>query len=58
MPECPICKEELEFVDNFDFWVDGDIIEMKSLGKCPKCGKEYKWKDLYTYSHFTDLREA
>ena len=57
MPECLECKIELEFDDTVDTWADESIVEMKNIGHCPKCGKKYKWRDIYEYSHFKDLEE-
>ena len=56
MPKCE-CGEELEF-DRDDFFDgDSDIILMLVYGHCPKCGKEYKWKDEYILADFSDLEE-
>jgi hypothetical protein len=30
---------------------------MKNHGHCTKCGKLYKWKDIYNYIIFQDLEE-
>ena len=57
MPECPICKEELEYCDTIDQWGDEEEVESKEKGCCPKCGKHYVWYSVYKYSHFRDLRE-
>ena len=58
MPECLECKIELEFDDTVDTWVNGDIVEMKNIGHCSKCGKKYQWRDVYNFSHFEDLEEV
>ena len=57
MPECLNCKTEIEFDDTVDTWADESIVEMKNTEHCPKCGKQYKWRDIYEYSHFKDLEE-
>ena len=57
MPQCPECEVELDFDDTIDEWCNGDVIELKEVGHCPKCGKEYKWKDVYNWHHFEDLEE-
>lgn len=57
MPECLECKVELEFDDTVDTYADGDIVIFYEIGHCPKCGKKYKWKDVYNFSHFEDLEE-
>ena len=57
MPECLKCKVELEFDDTVDTWANADYVEMKNIGHCPKCGKLYKWKDIYHFTEFEDLEE-
>ena len=58
MPKCLECKVELEFDDTVDTWTDGeDNVIIKIYGHCPKCGKLYKWKDVYQYVEFQDLKE-
>lgn len=58
MPECTKCGCELEFDDTVDQWSDANVVEFKEYGHCPKCGKSYKWRDFYIFSHFEDLEEA
>jgi uncharacterized protein with PIN domain len=58
MPECLECKTELEFDDTVDIYADSDIVIFYEVGHCPKCGKEYKWRDVYNFSHFEDLEEV
>lgn len=58
MPECKICGTELEFDDTTDQYSDADIVIFYELGHCPKCGKDYKWKDKYNFSHYEDLEEV
>ena len=55
MPECLVCGTELEFDDTIDEYADDTTVRMKELGHCPKCGKHYRWFDVYKYSHFEDL---
>ena len=57
MPQCPECEVELDFDDTIDEWCNGDVIELKKVGHCPNCGKEYKWKDVYSWYYFEDLEE-
>ena len=54
MPKC-ICSEDLEFDRDEFFDGDTDIILMRSYGHCPKCKKQYKWKDEYILTDFSDL---
>lgn len=58
MPICKVCDLDIWFDDTIDQWSDEDIVEMKNIGHCPKCGKKYKWRDIYQYSYYTDLEEV
>lgn len=58
MPECLECKVEIEFDDTVDIYSDSDIVVFYEVGYCPKCGKIYKWRDVYKFSHFEDLEEV
>ena len=58
MPECKYCNVELEFDDTVDQYSDADIVIFYEVGHCPKCGKDYKWKDKYKFSDFEDLEEC
>lgn len=51
-PNCPYCKVELDFDDHYDMYDDGDTIICRAIGHCPKCGKHFKWEDLYTFCGF------
>ena len=57
MPECTKCGTDLEFDDTVDTYADGDIVIFYEVGHCSKCGKMYKWKVVYNFSHFEDLEE-
>lgn len=56
-PNCPYCKVELDFDDHYDMYDDGDTIICRAIGHCAKCGKHFKWEDLYTFCGFQDLEE-
>lgn len=28
------------------------------IGRCPKCGKIYRWVEVYPLSHFEDIEEV
>lgn len=58
MPECKYCNVELELDDTIDEDADESEVAMKEVGHCPKCGKDYKWFDIYKYSHYRDLEEC
>lgn len=56
-PNCPYCKVELDFDDHYDMYDDGGTIICRAIGHCPKCGKRFKWEDLYTFCGFQDFVE-
>lgn len=61
MPECLVCKIILEYDDLVAYGTDGieeEIVIMHNIGHCPKCGKKYRWKDIYKYSHSEDVEEV
>ena len=57
-PNCPHCGVELDFDDHYDMYDDGDAIIVKAIGHCSKCGKHFKWEDVYTLCAFQDLEEG
>ena len=57
MPECTKCGTDLEFDDTIDTYADSVIVIFYEVGHCSKCGKKYKWRDVYNFSHFEDLEE-
>jgi hypothetical protein len=57
MSKCE-CGEELEFDEDVDVRIDGDIAALVSVVHCPKCNKKYKWKDVYILTDFNDLEET
>ena len=58
MPECTKCGTELEYDATYDQESDSEEVILYEVGHCPKCGKKYKWRDEYHFSHFTNLEEA
>lgn len=57
MLECIKCGTELKFDETVEIQVDASEAVLKELGHCPKCGKKYKWLDVYVYSDFINLEE-
>lgn len=52
---CPICETEIKYIG---FWFDdcdGDTAYFKSHGRCPECGREYRWYERYYFGTITDL---
>lgn len=57
MPKCT-CGEEIEFERDEFFDGDSNIILQRAYGHCPKCGKKYRWNDVYILKNFSDLEET
>lgn len=57
MPKCLYCNETLEFDNTWDETQDGDFITQYVSGHCPICETEYEWREHYSYTHFTNLKE-
>lgn len=47
IPRCPNCDEELEYTDFYFGEVDGDCAYFDANGYCPKCGRKYKWEEVF-----------
>lgn len=56
-PICPLCKEDIRRTETFDSYIDAETTEFLCIGVCPTCGKEYKWLEVYEFSHIKDLEE-
>lgn len=56
-PNCPECGIELDFVEHFDSYDEGDVIICAARGKCTRCGKKYQWDDVYELRGFQNLEE-
>ena len=56
-PYCPHCGIELDFDDHNDMYDDGDAVICYATGHCSKCGKRFKWEDVYTLCAFQNLEE-
>lgn len=57
-PTCPNCKTvDLYWDDAYDMEYDAEVIITKNYGTCPKCGKEFRWKEIYIWHSNEDLEE-
>ena len=54
MPMCSVCETEIEYTEFVFDDCDGDAVWFKSLGHCPKCGREYRWYDKYNFAGVTE----
>ena len=56
-PYCPSCGVEIDFLDHYDCYDDGDLAIFKARGVCPKCKRGYRWEDVYSLTSFQYLEE-
>lgn len=54
MPMCSVCETEIEYTEFTYDDCDGDVVYFKSRGRCPKCGREYRWYDKYNFAGVTE----
>ena len=52
---CPICETEIEYTDFVFDDCDGDTAYFKSHGRCPECGREYRWYERYEFADVIEL---
>ena len=55
IPMCPICETEIDYTRFCFDDCDGDTAYFKSHGRCPECGREYRWYEKYYFGTITDL---
>ena len=56
-PLCPECGELLELITSDEFELDMNFFNYVKFcyGFCPKCGKYYKWKEVWNYSGVVEV---
>ena len=54
-PTCPDCGVYLTWDDCGDWETGWEGIYLKNLAHCPYCNADYRYTEIYTYSHFEDL---
>jgi len=55
---CPHCGATLEEDDCYDTSFDGDTATRYIVGHCPKCEREYQWKEIFDYAGCDELTEV
>lgn len=55
MPCCLYDNTQLIHDDNYDEDVGEYMITIYKCGHCPKCGRDYKWKEEFTFFRLIDL---
>ena len=44
--------------DTFDYSVDISAFSEYVVGHCENCNKEYRWINIFTFSHVEDIEEV
>ena len=57
-PMCPYCNVELIGDDMFDSEVYDDTFVSGIFGECPQCKRDFRWEEVYKYSHCENLMEV
>ena len=57
-PVCPNCGGLIDILENVDDSFDTNSCEILVAGICFSCGREYQWREVYTFSHIKDLKEC
>ena len=55
---CPNCGHELIGDDTYDYSVDISAFSEYVVGHCENCNKEYRWVNIFTFSHVEDIEEV
>ena len=56
-PMCPHCNVELKTSDIFDSEIYGDTFISGNFGECPQCKRDFRWEEIFKYSHCENLEE-
>ena len=57
-PKCPYCNETLNYDEQIEHWEDYGTCGATYSGWCTKCKREYKWDELFTFSHCENVKEV
>ena len=55
---CPHCNCDLFIDDCIDHGYDNRKIISHWVGHCPKCGKDFTWKEVYRFDRVEELVEV
>ena len=53
--KCPNCSGIVREVDTLDSEYFGNKYYDTVEGICSKCGKIWRWKEVYTFDHYEDI---
>lgn len=57
-PICPKCGEIIEQFDIIDREdTDDEMYDLILVGECPKCGRQYRWHEVYRFYGVDKLEE-
>lgn len=55
---CPHCQAWVMPDAMGDYDCDGTTVWIETEGTCPRCGKHWKWFEVYTFSNTTEIEEV
>ena len=54
---CPYCNTWITSDEMGDYDCDGTTTWIEVTGTCPKCGKSWKWIEVYTFIKTIEIEE-
>lgn len=57
-PICPKCGHTVDWWDTVYDSSDVDTHEILCVGGCAHCETEYRWLEVYKFSHIKELEEV
>ena len=55
--KCPICGRDLETIDTFDLYIDGNQVVVCINGWCKKCKTGFSYDEFYEYKGHTEPKK-
>lgn len=57
-PTCPKCRHTIDCWETVDDSLDFGNYQILCTGSCPNCETDYRWWEVYKFSHIEDLEEV
>lgn len=57
-PTCPKCGYIIDYFESVDEVTNTDTHEFLCVGSCPRCEADYRWWEVYKFSHIEGLEEV